>query len=133
MVSVSSACSSIGDDSTGICVINWLICFNSNGNWASSNSGFELSVVVRRDLVDLSSTNLSINFLVVAFLINANVGIGSFSLEMVSDGVAQSYAHLTTVATLVSVIDITIDKLLLGEGKKFSSSDEMGTFEGTNS
>jgi len=118
------------DDTASVVLNDWGATVEDDGDGSSAHSRSESVIVLGVDSPDLGSSDLASSSVVSAAESLSLVGIATFVLERVALRVGKGISHPATVAT--SILQVAIDKLLLGERDGSSGSDVMVSFHGSS-
>ena len=122
------------EDTTRVELEDESVSFNGNGDGAGSNGNLELVGVVLNNIGEAGGLDGGdLGSLVVASLINSDVGVFSLSHHAKVSGILEALVHPATVATLVAVAAGAIDKLLLRQVKEVSTLDLPSAFHSDDS
>jgi len=106
---------------------------DGNGDWAVSDGGLEGLGAVGGNSVAASGGHDDLALAVSAVLVVGDIGVIGLLLHAVVVGVLEGSAHVTTVATEVSVLTAgAIDELLLGQLVELTVLDLVSALHGTN-
>lgn len=113
VVKGSSACGSIGNNTTGILMEDWLVSFNGNRNWSSLKGGVEEMWLLRLDGLPVGNSNKTLRLIVLAIEESRGcvIWIVSLGLEWVIFCIHVSKNDVTAVASVVQ--PRAIDKVTL--------------------